>query len=314
MSANQFRLNRTYIHFGRHAEKICHVYDADDPQIMLIFQQDPCLSERDFGIVAFRRNGSIQCHVVDDLYSVDMAGKEELRIGRQADAATGLRGIGAEQLLNADILLWNIFAKAQAIPSPLADRLEFLAGRPARVICQWIRNAIENYETALGVLCLPSGGPDAFSERSSLFSRKFEDGHYTDEYIHRENATTYLSAECVMEDGRSAGWEFRDEKLICYAETHEGRFEPVKFIRMDQDWSWICCASAAPEEPVDSAAGRSAVELAAFSGMSSYRLLDGKRYQVLETSDDCGRQYLKIRNEAGEEIWVNREKALPAEP
>lgn len=308
-SSHPFKLNRTYICLKNYAKEYFHVEGADEPQVLLMFQQDACLSERDFGIVAFRRNGSIQCEVVDDLYSIDRDGKEELRLGRQADVAMHLKHLGVKTLLNVDILLWNILAKVQDIPSRHAERLQCLTDQPARLIAQWIRNAIDNFETAIRIVGMPTD-EEAFSDRSAFYVREYREGHYTNEYsIHVGGVRR--TAECVFPEGMIATWAFCDERLVCWAGTDYGN-QVVKFVKMDEDFSWIRDKDDEDGLEKDGGFAGEAVSpgAASFSGMAAYHLLDGKRYDILESSEECGKQYLKIRNEAGEEIWVDSSKAL----
>ena len=300
----------TYIYFGNYAKTNFGTDALPGPQILVEFRdEDDRRDGKAVGLTAFRTGKKhIRIDVVDYFKEFDCSNGDEIKVDWYKEENLFCHNLGIIPLLNTMCLL-RLMRNSLLEDSALIGAVEAIAGaaRAGDIVSRLTEAIVQMDEYIINLKRLPANAEGVSGTGCFLRLTDGQDGDWTKKYCCPDDGRT---VSLLLEDGRKPGWHSIKHRIVLYKKpTDGGPAIPIRFFDLNDPVTWFETSAATASAPAPTAAG-DRPKTAVFSVDARYCVLSEKAYEVLELVSELGREYLKIRNEKGEEIWLDRAKAV----
>lgn len=303
----------TYIYFGNYAKTNFGVEGIPGPQILVEFRDEDDRSDgKAFGLTAFRAGADqIRVDAVEHLNDFDCSNGDEIRCEWHKERDLFCHNLGIVPLLNTLCLMRAMRHRATydaALTSALAAIID--TDRIGEVLSRLTDAIVEMEKYIIYLKRLPTKEV-GISGSGCHFRQMNMNGDWKDLY-HCPDSNKTVSRSLYSTN--EPGWHIQSSFLVLTRKSSGGKTaDPIRFYDLDDPCTWFDSPGAYHEKnPADAVKQMvpDAPKSAVFSVEARYGVLPEKAYEVLELASELGREYLKIRNEKGEEIWIDRSKAV----
>lgn len=302
----------TYIYFGNYAKTNFGTDALPGPQILVEFRdEDDRRDGKAVGFTAFRAGKKhIRIDVVEHFEDFDCSNGDEIKTGWYKEENLFCHNLGIIPLLNT-ICLMRLMHKSLLEDNALIGAVAAIAGAGGvgDIVCRFTDAIVQMREYIVNLKRLPVNAEGISGTGCFLRLKHDRDlgGDWTKKYCCPEDGRT---VSLQLEDGLEPGWHYIRNRVVLYkTPTDGGPAIPFRFYDLNDPCTWFETGAASDYAPAPAAAG-GVPKTAVFSVDARYCVLSEKAYEVLELVSELGREYLKIRNENGEEIWLDRSKAV----
>ncbi len=305
--------------FARKHPELAEGRSVDPLQAMLVFQQQESPQNDDIGIVALRVDGKVVTRWVggdidefDTHTGFDLTDLTELRLAEASPVLERIAASDPAAVLNISVLLWNIYYGIMVNPE-FIDAMKECGVTPDECF-GWMDTACSVFDEYINArIRLPK---EFFGISGKAYFRRLRDAkdrHWLarfecdDEGAGRKSK--YCDTGAVAKDKQ--GWRTGTERLEFFAPAEPGEefCQCAGFFCRSMETAWFSHVAVAAIGPAEIPAGPYFAVFGAGS-VDGYGLAAGRGYPVLEAISENGREYLKVVNDNGEEIWIDRTKTV----